>query len=99
MEVGAKKDHTKEIINAIVLETGYSIKSVEKIVDSFLAIYQDKISDGTVYLQGFGEMKAVIEKRRYYDINQGKMDETRLKPMVKFKPTVTFLNLIRHSQK
>jgi len=96
--MGARKDHKKLIINEIIKETGYSKKMVEAVIDSFIGIYTDKVSDGTVHIQGFGTMTAVMGQRRYYDINQRKMDETHLKPSVRFKPTNSFLNLIRHSQ-
>jgi nucleoid DNA-binding protein len=94
-----KRDHTTEIIDQIILETGYGRKNVEAIVNSFLGIYQDKISDdGVVFLKGFGEMKAVMRQRKYYDINQRKTDQSTPRPSVKFKPTIAFLNLIKQSQ-
>jgi len=93
-----KRDHTTDIIDQIILETGYSRKNVEDIVNSFLGVYQDKISDGVVFLKGFGEMKAVMKQRKYYDINQRKTDQSRPRPSVKFKPTIAFLNLIRQCQ-
>jgi nucleoid DNA-binding protein len=95
--MGAKKDAKIDIVNAVVLETGYPKKVVEDVVDSFIGVFQDKICDGTVYIRGFGEMRGVMEKRRYYDINMAQMDESVL-PTVKFRPTNSFLNLVKHSQ-
>lgn len=93
-----KRDEKQDIINAVVLETGYSRKDVKAIVNSFLGIYQDKISDGSVYIRGFGTMTAVMKERIYFDIHQRKMDKTTIRPSVKFKPHTTFLNLIRHTR-
>jgi nucleoid DNA-binding protein len=96
--LGARKDAKLDIIKAIVLETGYTKKDVEAVVNSFLGIFQDRVSDGkTVFIRGFGQMKGVLQRKRYYDINQRCMDET-IQPVVTFRPTNSFLNLIRQSQ-
>jgi nucleoid DNA-binding protein len=95
--MGAKKDAKHDIINAIVLETGFTKDSVKTVVNSFLGILQDKICDETVYIRGFGQMRGIMQKKRYYDINQRCMEET-VQPTVIFRPTTSFLNLIRHSR-
>jgi nucleoid DNA-binding protein len=96
--MGVKRDAKIDIIKAIVLETGFTKENVSTVVDSFLGIFQDKVSDGkAVYIRGFGQMKSSTQKRRYYDINQRCIDET-IQYTVRFRPTSSFLNLIRHSQ-
>jgi nucleoid DNA-binding protein len=96
--MGSKKDAKLDIVNAVVLETGYSKENVENVVDSFLAVFQDKVSDGgRVYIRGFGQMTGIMQKKRYFDINQRAMDET-IQPTIIFKPTSSFLNLVRHGQ-
>jgi nucleoid DNA-binding protein len=95
--MGPRRDGKHDIINDIVLETGLTIDSVKAVVNSFLGILQDKICDnGKVYIRGFGQIKGVMQKKRYYDINQRRMEET-IQPTITFKPTNSFLNLIRHS--
>jgi nucleoid DNA-binding protein len=94
--MGPRRDAKHDIINDIVLETGFTKDSVKAVVNSFLGILQDKICDGTVYIRGFGQLKGIMQKKRYYDINQRCMEET-VQPAVTFRPTISFLNLIRHS--
>jgi nucleoid DNA-binding protein len=93
-----KHNDKRDIIRTIVLETGYATEDVEKVVNSFISIFQDKASDGRVYIEGFGEMYAYLERKKFYNINLRAMDET-IQPTVRFKPSLSFLRLVRHSQK
>jgi nucleoid DNA-binding protein len=93
-----KHSDKRDIIRTIVLETGYAKEDVEKVVNSFISVFQDKASDGRVYIEGFGEMYAYMETKKFYNINLKSMDET-VQPTVRFKPSLSFLRLVRHSQK
>lgn len=95
--MGNKRDATKDIVKDIILETGYAKKHVEDVVNSFLANFQERISDGSVYIKGFGEMIGFMETKKYFDINQRAMDE-KTQPVVRFKPTNSFLRLVKISQ-
>lgn len=93
-----KHSDKRDIIRTIVLETGFSKEDVENVVNSFISIFQDKASDGRVYIEGFGEMRCYLETKKFYNINLRSMDET-VQPTVRFKPSMSFLRLVRHSQK
>jgi Bacterial DNA-binding protein len=90
------KDHTEDIVREVVLETGCSVEVVKKVLNSFIGVFTDKVSDGVVLIEGLGKMTAVMKQRRFYDINKNSMNETPLRPKIKFVPSDSFLNLVRH---
>jgi hypothetical protein len=85
-----RRDDLKRIIDLVVLDTGCSRALVGKIVGSFLGNYQEKVSEGPVYINGFGEMISEIKTRKYFDINRRVKDEAS-NPKIKFIPSKEFL--------
>ena len=93
-----RKNDQNDIINDVILTTAHSRELVIEVVEAFLSSYQNRVSEGTVYIQGFGEMRGTIAPRRYYDINNGGYGIAENSKVI-FRPSEGFLNLVKHSRK
>jgi nucleoid DNA-binding protein len=94
-----KRDYTTKLINQVILETGYSRATVKGVVESFLAVLQEKSCEEIIYIKGFGELEAKVVGRFFYDINNKIKYAYSEKPKVIFKPSVAYENMVDRTHK
>lgn len=83
-----------DVLNMVVLETGFEKEPVEEIVKSFIKHLTDISSMKNTFIDGLGTFEGHVKERRYYDLNDGVNGKIAVRGRVKFIPSRNFIKLV-----